>query len=404
MMGPFLIMDKSTFQGLSFECITFITRFYQHRLSPILLREITSNLAKGNSEGSNVEFRKKVAELAKKAQFSQASVLIGANRMARMELLSGPPIPMNGYQAPREGVIEINTPETGRGFFFDEHPMVGVLRNWADGNFSETDLLTAQSVRNEDSSVSLMSLYQNAEKGPIAPTFKSLEEAVAWFDEVRLLATPRNRILRVARHLFANHPGYVGMVMWRWRRAGRPALENFAPYAEYYVRVVMIYHYGFLCDFIKRGKKSKAHLDMQYIYYLPFCNVFSSDDKDLIKLVEFFLQPDQEFVSKADLQKDLKRLAAYFADMSEEQKAAFYAEYNHYPPDLEGSFTAKMWKRFMRPRQKQEGKESRPSPEKEAEIMKEFRAIQKAVEKQQSQNLSQQQGKNGQGTNSTIYL
>jgi hypothetical protein len=90
--------------------------------------------------------------------------------------------------------------------------------------------------------------------------------------------------------------------------------------------------------------------------------------------------------------------------MSEEQRAAFYAEYNHYPPDLEGSFTAKMWKRFMRPRQKQEGKQSRPSPEKEAEIMKEFRAIQKAFEKQQSENLSQQQGKNGQGTNSTIYL
>ena len=116
--------------------------------------------------------------------------------------------------------------------------------------------------------------------------------------------------------------------------------------------------------FYKTGKKSKAHLDMQYIYYLPFCNVFSSDDKDLIKLVEFFLRPDQEFVSKADLQKDLKRLAAYFADMSEEQKTAFYAEYNHYPPDLDGSFTAKMWKRFLRPRQKQEGKQSRPSPEK----------------------------------------
>lgn len=402
MMGPFLIMDKSTFQGLNFECFTFITRFYQHLLSPILLREITSNLAKGKSEGSDTEFKKKAADLARKAQFSQSAVLMDAQRMARMELLSGNPVPMNGYQAPREGAIELNTPETGRGFFFDEHPMVAVLRNWADGNFSETDLSTAESIRNEDLSVSLMSFYENAEKGPIVPTFKSLKEVVAWFDKIRLLATPRNRILRVARHLFANHPGHIGIVMRCWRRAGRPDLQNFAPYAEYYQRVVMIYHYGFLCNFIKRGKGSKAHLDMQYIYYLPFCNVFSSDDKDLIKLVEFFLRPDQEFVSKAELQQDFKRLSSYFATMSEEQKTAFYAEYNHYPPDLEGSFTAKMWKRFMKPRQKQKWEQS--SLSQEEEILKKFRAIQKALENQQTQNLSQQQRKNSQGMNSVIYL
>ena len=43
--GPFLLMDKSTFQGLGFKCLESLTRYYQHRVSPILLREITSDLA-----------------------------------------------------------------------------------------------------------------------------------------------------------------------------------------------------------------------------------------------------------------------------------------------------------------------------------------------------------------------
>lgn len=46
LMGPFTQMDKSTIQGLSFEEYTSLSRYYSHVITPILLRELSSMLAK----------------------------------------------------------------------------------------------------------------------------------------------------------------------------------------------------------------------------------------------------------------------------------------------------------------------------------------------------------------------
>lgn len=119
-------------------------------------------------------------------------------------------------------------------------------------------------------------------------------------------------------------------------------------------------------------------------------------------MVPFFIRPDQVFVSKADLQQDLKRLAVHFSGLSEEETKAFYDEYGFYPPDLENSFTTKMWKKFMRPRRPQEGILSRPSPEREGEIMEDFRTFREAIEKQQAQNFKMKQGGGIGGMDSAI--
>ena len=67
--------------------------------------------------------------------------------------------------------------------------------------------------------------------------------------------------------------------------------------------------------------------------------------------------------------------------------------------DLEDSFTVNMWKNFMRPREEQAGKRSRPSPEAEAEIKAQLKEIQEAVAKQQAMERMY-----GTRENSTIFL
>ena len=44
--GPMFLLDKSTLQGLSFDCIVMLMRYYRQPIPPILLRELTSDLAK----------------------------------------------------------------------------------------------------------------------------------------------------------------------------------------------------------------------------------------------------------------------------------------------------------------------------------------------------------------------
>ncbi len=403
--GPAFVLDKSTLQGLSPECVVMLTRYYRHPVPPILLRELTSDLAKEDRGSSDQEMKQKVAWLAGKMHSSHWMVLPDAYKMACNELLSADvKIPMNGAQVPCDGAVEVAAPRMGRGFVLDEHPMLATLRNWANGNFSDEDLHRAQAIRNEDSNVDLVSLYQEIEQEmddeAKVPKFWSPREAVEYADAVCFFhKTPRQVILRLARHFFQNHTGHIGMVMRRWRREKRPDPRYFAPYAMYVYRVEIVYHYCLFGGILKRGKKSKAHLDMQYFFYLPFCQVFSSDDKEIVQMFPFFQRPDQEFIAKADLQRDLKNLSTYFSGLSEEESKVFYDEYGCYPPDLEDSFTVNMWKNFMRPREEQAGKRSRPSPEAEAEIKAQLREIQEAVAKQQAMERMY-----GTRENSTIFL
>ena len=46
--------------------------------------------------------------------------------------------------------------------------------------------------------------------------------------------------------------------------------------------------------------------DLMYLYYLPFCNVFVSNDRFHRKVVPEFLTPQQKFTWGFDLKEDVK--------------------------------------------------------------------------------------------------
>ena len=56
--------------------------------------------------------------------------------------------------------------------------------------------------------------------------------------------------------------------------------------------------------------KPSHHVDLAYLYYLPFCSVFTSKDNFHAQIVPLFLGPMQDFVNGIDLKEDLKKLNA----------------------------------------------------------------------------------------------
>lgn len=77
-MGPFTQMDKSTIQGLSFEEYSSLSRYYSHVITPILLRELSSMLAK---KGEDLEeLKKKVSLLAAKSTFGPVYLVPSAEK------------------------------------------------------------------------------------------------------------------------------------------------------------------------------------------------------------------------------------------------------------------------------------------------------------------------------------
>lgn len=322
-MAPFLLMDKSAIQGLSFECFEHLDRYYSHVISPILLREVTSDLAKEDKKKSDDELKNTVRHLSAKTNSPRSHFLADAFKMAYNNFF-GTQVPMDG-RIPLEQGIFVKMEGLGSGVFFDELEETRLLRRWEDGSFDEEDLQKAKEIRDIDSGIDLETLYKDAIQDLAdLPKFESLEKLVVWVDQVHFApADPGQLVFNAAYHILGQNSDHLKLAILRWKQHGCPDLKQFAPYARYFYRVDMIHVLGIARGLIKRGKSAKAHLDVQYLYYLPFCHIFTSGDNELIKQVKFFLRPDQEFISKTDFQNDLKAIAQYFSILSEEDKKAY---------------------------------------------------------------------------------
>lgn len=382
-MKPFLLMDKSSVQGISFANFELIDNYYSHLISPILLRELISDLAKEDKKKSDEELKKIVSQLSARTNSPLSFYLPDAYKMACNNLL-GVFIPMDG-RLPLEHGIPLDIAEWGKGVFFDEPPEVQILRRWAKGIFTAEDLQKAQEIRDTDSNVDIEALCRGASSDLAdLPKFTSLEEMVDWVNKTHFSPEdPAQLVLNATYHLLP--PDQAEKALLLWKQLGSPELKEFAPYALHFYKVDMIQFLSVFCGFIKRGKSSKSHLDAQYLYYLPFCYVFTSGDNDLLSLVPFFKRSNQELIPKDELQKDLKEMSCYFSGLSEEEKRA-YQKFGSYPPDLPNSPTRRVWEKFMR-RPSAQVETEKPDPEKEKKILQMMQSIQKAAEKKtESQN------------------
>src|SRR5207249_3096998 len=85
----------------------------------------------------------------------------------------------------------------------------------------------------------------------------------------------------------------------------RLLLNDFAPYAAFCLKANLLLGIGGLLL-----KEPHPHdlRDLEYCYYLPFCNVFASADRLHRKLAPMLLRPDQMFVG-SELVDDLRRLS-----------------------------------------------------------------------------------------------
>jgi hypothetical protein len=55
-----------------------------------------------------------------------------------------------------------------------------------------------------------------------------------------------------------------------------------------------------------RNVKQSHQIDLAYLYYLPFCSVFTSKDRFHAQIVPLFLNPRQTFVNGEDYGGELR--------------------------------------------------------------------------------------------------
>ncbi len=156
-------------------------------------------------------------------------------------------------------------------------------------------------------------------------------------------------------------------------------LKDFAGYAHHVLRVELFFFLSIADDLIGRERPSNR-IDVSYLYYLPFCRVFTSRDGLHRRMAPLLLTETQCFLDGDDLKNDMARLDAYYSGLPPETKAKGSMHYAGYPP-LEGDYlTAGLWDQFHPGWRVHASEPIEITPERSAAIMEQLGPVLDAIE------------------------
>ena len=130
----------------------------------------------------------------------------------------------------------------------------------------------------------------------MADSFKGIHESAGRpqeLEDIRALADAivdgpdQEAVLRLALELTIGYGDWGEQIMARWNSMGRPRVREFAPYLTHVLTVDLFFYLGMAASQIGSDRKSNK-ADIAYLYYLPFCMVFTSRDNLQVRSAPLF--------------------------------------------------------------------------------------------------------------------
>ncbi len=330
-MGPTILLDKSTLQALSWKELHFLYAYYYLNIPPVLIIEILGDLNKFSDDKIHAESEvKKNAE--KLYSIADQEINIHYSLLAIKSLL-GNYVEMDG----RPIIGKIPFIARNGAMLLEESPEERELKSWQNGEYSGTEQIIAKRWRETTRGYDLDLFKKNLKKiRKKTRKVNSVNDLKILVEE--LLDIPSNQIyyLRWTIQNLDLVGGLEKTVLERWQKSNYRTFKSFAPYAYYFYKVNFAFELGLLNNLF--GTKSTNRVDIEYLYYLPFTEIFSSGDDFLIKFSKIFLKKNQYFITRDDLKEDLKSIYEYFNEHPEKD--------NSYPPENKNSFTYQIWQKY----------------------------------------------------------
>jgi uncharacterized protein YaaR (DUF327 family) len=367
-MGPAILVDKSTFQSLSKKEVFYLQQYYHVVYCSTLFYETLADLAKC----SNIEEGKKeVSKISYKINGMDTCFTTEFRELLTAELF-GYEINMDGRPILSRGKDIVDN-EGNRGVFFEESPEYEALRKWTEGKYSEAEKQLAENWRNSTKKITLDKAKNQSDS---FKKIKNIDELKKFTTKV--LENPEFQLdlLQLILKGITFSQDIRNEVCKRWLDCEMPLIKNYAPYAYYYLLVNLTFYFGVSRNLL--SDRSTNIIDLEYVYYLPFCKVFTSSDKFLRDFSQLFLTKEQIFIWGEDLKSDLKAFCDYWEEKGNDERFRYQQDYGNYPPDIPSSLTCSIWQKWVRTgRRKQE----KLTPEREKEIMKKLKPIMDQIKK-----------------------
>ena len=343
--GPILIFDKSALESLNPEEAVWLDNFFRTNITPLFFIEVLADLEKQVRAGRTPE--EIVGNLAYKTPDVQASPNAHHGTLLSAELSGLDTIPMDG-----RGILTGARPVTlegSMGLMFPKTAEEEAFFRWQRREFLELERQLAKMWRLALSDVNYDEMYHFSQKWFAGGKPKTLGEVKA-LAEAKIDRTDQEAGLKFGMALLGIPDSMQQEVMVRWRASGKPAIREFAPYFRYIYSVDMFFYLAMAADLISRVRpagKANNKIDIAYLYYLPFCKVFTSSDNLHERVVPFFLRADQSFVKGPELKTDLRKLDDHYSALPEEVRLRGLQDFAASPPTDTAFLVTRLWDRHL---------------------------------------------------------
>lgn len=338
-MGPIVLFDKSFLEGLNPDEAVWFDHFFLANVCPIFYVETQSDLAKkGSDRGTPEEL---VRKLANKFPDFSGSPNVHHATMCTANLL-GEDVPLRaqvilppGCQATVAGRTMAILPESREAKSF--------LR-WTQGEYQEEEREAAAQWRASSAGsrtpdvIEMLKTMGAYEERPCT----SLAEVRAMTDDV-MTHLGAGQQLCLACGLLGVFPDQVSKIMERFKTTAQPPLATFAPYADFGLRVELFFHLA-----VNKSRMAAVQrMDLCYLFYLPFCQFFVSNDWVHKQSAPLFLRADQDFVAADDLKAALRALNAHYLTLPESEREKSNHQMAPSPPKDGDNLVTQLWDRYL---------------------------------------------------------
>lgn len=337
-MGPIALFDKSFLQSLNVDESVWFDQFFIANISPLFYIETLADLDKEMKRGRTAEqvvadIASKTPELSGAPNVHHRNLLLD-NLMGQAVSMTNRPIVAGGRPVESGGKIGVN---------IDVSPEAKAFSRWQNGEYQKIERDYAKSWRSHLKSMTFESSAIYATKlGIDISQCKNYNDAFyAATEIVSKTGKPYDLIEFMVTSLGIPREYHQKLVQ-RYQFANFPPLNKFAPYAAHVIKVEVFFHICVSRGFISAERPSNK-IDIAYLHYLPFCNIFISGDKLHRSTAPLFLTGKQRFVWGPDLKSDLSKINTHFMDLPQEVKDKGIISFASTPPTGGDFLTAKLW-------------------------------------------------------------
>ncbi len=243
----------------------------------------------------------------------------------------GNPVEMKGHPVvAAETFFDV---EGKLGAVVDESDEERALKRWSDQIFDDAErsqgAMLRKRAKSDKSLEQLVRIFSHSRKrDALYP--ETLDQVVAAVDTFLDAPGYQFRTLKFGLSQFEQPAKSKKHVAKMWVKYRRPPIKHFLPYLHFCLRLALTLRYAVALNLI--GQKPTNLIDLEYLFYLPFCRIFVSADKLHHELAPLFLRSDQRYFDIEKLRPGLREIASYYAANEDELKKQGSMKFAAYPP------------------------------------------------------------------------